>query len=671
MDGYGFSNEDNLSNWEFARLLVHEGEFNEAHKRFLAEIDYNDSFDALVYDDHGHLLNRMGRYDDAIVKFDSYLSSHPDYVSSLFGKGISYMGLNSLDEAISYFDKVLEFDNRHADAWYYSAIILGNPFYHNYDCSLAKERYEKYQNLKEDYINNPIYFDESFDDLTLEEVHKYYNVSDFFRLIEQLLERGNIAEFDYFFNDYCRLSCLNEDDRKEQFNIFRLFEDASSLVSKIEGFNRRKNIECRFESAGFDDNLICDLSSRLGGLSVEDKGMLVELMDYFKGSRLSLDDINDLIRKNVLVEEMSFDSFNEIREDIVKRCIEENNDEIVKPIKKDYDADMKYFKNESVKSSKKIESLYEEKESLSKKIEGLNQIIQNQKVNDKKQSIRSNIDKSDESMGESQSLIDKYYNDLLLINNKLLEKAKSCLEDNKEVSFNNNVFGIHNENYMADLDDLKDKYGIKEDVLELVKTVYILFDKKDFSGAYEFLGYHKDLMHEFNRVGLKEYWDLLRVTLLSCDDKIEDAYNRIKQIRKMKEKSEDKKDDGEFPKEEIYPIGWLNLGNICFSYAILQSNGSTKKAVEDSKKILKNAYEYYDLARKDFGNRKGKFNFNEGSEEKFINHIKLMNSRKNLYTNLIQLKLSQSDFEKEFKKINGLQQEIKKDLSKLENSEKK
>ena len=365
MDGYGFSNEDNLSNWEFARLLVHEGEFNEAHKRFLAEIDYNDSFDALVYDDHGHLLNRMGRYDDAIVKFDSYLSSHPDYVSSLFGKGISYMGLNSLDEAISYFDKVLEFDNRHADAWYYSAIILGNPFYHNYDCSLAKERYEKYQNLKEDYINNPIYFDESFDDLTLEEVHKYYNVSDFFRLIEQLLERGNIAEFDYFFNDYCRLSCLNEDDRKEQFNIFRLFEDASSLVSKIEGFNRRKNIECRFESAGFDDNLICDLSSRFGGLSVEDKSMLVELMDYFKGSRLSLDDINDLIHEYVFEGEMSLVSFNENREDIVKNCIEENDYKIARTVEKKVNSELnkKIVENEQLRENvdnlnKKIKLLY-------------------------------------------------------------------------------------------------------------------------------------------------------------------------------------------------------------------------------------------------------------------------------------------------------------------------
>ena len=370
MVGNGFGNADNISDWELGRRLVRERKFSEANKRFFAEIDHNDSANRLVLNDHGHLFNMMGEYENAIVKFDSFLSSHSDYVSSLFGKGISCMGLNKLDEAKSYFDKVLEIDGMHADAWYYSAIILGNPFYHNYDCSLAKERYENYQDLKEDYIKNPSYFDVPFDDLSLEEVHGYYKVSDFFRLIEQLLERGNIGELDNVLKVYGRLYCF-EDDFDELFDIFRLFDDVS-LVDKIDRFNRNKNIEERFESAGFDD----DLSSRFGCLSIEDKGMLVELMDYFKGSRLSLDDINDLIREYVFEGEMSLVSFNEIREDIVKNRIGENDYIIARNVEKKVNSELNYYKEENNKLKEQYELLYKEKESLSKENDNLNQKIQ-------------------------------------------------------------------------------------------------------------------------------------------------------------------------------------------------------------------------------------------------------------------------------------------------------
>ena len=373
-----FNNHDNISNWELGRIFVREGKFDDAHRCFLAEVTHSDSANTLVYNDHGHLLNMMGRYDDAIVKFDSFLSSHPDYASSLFGKGISFIGLNRLDEALSCFERVLEIDGEHADAWYYSAIIYANHFYHDHDLSYAKECFERYLNSRDAYIKNPNYFKKPFDDLYLEELHDYYEVSDFFILIDQLLESDDIDEFDNFLKDYEGLYCFDEEDSDKQSDIFSLFGDDDYLVEKIDEFNRSKKIEDKFESAGFEDGLIDDLSSRFDGLSIENKKVLVELMDYSKGFRLSLTDINDLIREIVLEGEMSLDSFNENKEYIVKNRIEENNYKLARNVEKKVNSEWnkKIAENEQLKGNMDdLNKKIAENEQLKGNVDDLNKKI--------------------------------------------------------------------------------------------------------------------------------------------------------------------------------------------------------------------------------------------------------------------------------------------------------
>ena len=135
----------NDSNWDIGRKFVRKGQFDDANRCFNAELNHSNSPNTFVYNDHGHLFNMMGRYEDAIDKFDSCLSSYPNYASSLFGKGISYIGLNKLDDALLEFKKVFKKDENHADAWFYSAIIYGNPFYPKYDPGCAKKCYENYK----------------------------------------------------------------------------------------------------------------------------------------------------------------------------------------------------------------------------------------------------------------------------------------------------------------------------------------------------------------------------------------------------------------------------------------------------------------------------------------------------------------------------------------------
>ena len=522
-----FNNSGNVSNWELGRIFVREGKFDDAHRCFLAEVTLSDSANTFVYNDHGHLLNMMGRYDDAIVKFDSYLSSHPDYASSLFGKGISFIGLNRLDEALYWFDKALKSDCEHADAWYYSAIIYANPFFHKSNIGIAKEYYKNYLDSRENYINNPKYFNELLYNLPLEEVHDYYNVSDLFRLIDQLLNNGNIEDL-----------FIEEVDGEEGDDSYRLFDDVS-LVEKIDKFNSKKNIEVKFESAGFSDCLIKDLSSHFGGLSIEDKIVLVDLMDYFKGFRLSLTDINDLIRENVIEDEMSLDSVNENRENIANDRIEENDEKLLNSIKEEVlnsvredfnirNAENKQLRDENNELKNKNESLTNENESLSKENESLSEDykklkkdIQKQKGVSKKQNNQPNM------ISENNKLIKDMSSSIENLCNELIKQTESCLRDEYEnASSENRLSGLKNIDYKQDLKEMMmkrfaEKYDISEKDMEKHKDVLKKLKDPDTTGMAKDNA-QADLKKLEEKYVISEedmeFWRRLEITSISEED---------------------------------------------------------------------------------------------------------------------------------------------------------
>ena len=295
-----------------------------------------------VFIHHGNLLNRLGQYNGAIAKFNSFLNNHPKDVSCLFGKGISNIGLLNLDDALSLFGEVIDICPSHADAYFYSAIIYCNPFYQNYDSSRAKEFYEKYQIKREDFFkNNPEYFDQLDDDLSpdklgeyYDEIHNFYNLSDLFIFINQLLESGSEYQFNNFLEDYNKLNFINEYP-EEQFSIFRLFNDDTSLLDKIESFNSNKSVEDEFKYIGYDKVLIDDLSSKFKGLTIDDKETLIKIRDFIKNSDLSFKDLHDLIRENVLEGNMSIDSFYKKRKYIIKSRINENNRKLKRIVEKE------------------------------------------------------------------------------------------------------------------------------------------------------------------------------------------------------------------------------------------------------------------------------------------------------------------------------------------------
>ena len=658
-----FNNSGNVSNWELGRISVRERKFDDAHRRFLAEVTHSRSANTLVYNDHGHLLNMMGRYDDAIVKFDSFLSSHPDYVSSLFGKGISFIGLNRLDEALSCFDKVLEIDDGHADAWYYSAIIYANPFYHNYNPSLAKERYKKYLDSRENFIKNPNYFKKPFDDLSLEELHDYYEVSDFFILIDQFLDNGNFDEFDRVLKDYGGLYCL-EDDLDELLDIFRLFDADDYLVDRIDLFNSNKSIGDRFESAGFDD----DLSSRFDGLSIENKKVLVELMDYFKGFRLSLTDINDLIREHILDGEMSLESFNGKREYIVNKRIDENDEELIKNDRENFKikiAENKQLKEQIVKKDELIKELSKENNDLRRDIQNSEDL--NKKLLD--QPNRS-LDTYDELLEEIKYLMDKYCTD-----NELLNKMESFLkDDNEDVCSMNIISGINNEDYQEDLEDFKEKYGISEDVLNTFDLTFKDFYEDNFEEPSTL--FWNNLRKEFRTDELRNYMLFLKATSFSRNGKLKDAYEiiilsrlKIDDYKKKKEKRQkESKRTEQVEEKEKYPIGWFNFGNICFDYA----NSQFVKSKKAKKEAYELAYFCYDCAKSSISNLEEKsgyeFNFKDkNSEEDFKNNVSRMIDSRKIYDDLEKFnKLLK--IKGDLSKLEELQLEINEDLSELKNS---
>ena len=713
---------DNISNWKLGRDFAREGNFSEANRHFEAELTHSNPPNSLVLDDHGHLLNRMGKYQDAIDKFENLLNSVDDYVSSLFGIGISYIGLNKLDDALKYFKKVNKLDEGHADAWYYSAIIYGNPFYRHSNIKCAERGYNKYRKYKESYIKNQDYFQKPFNNLTWDELHNYYKCSSLFRLIEQSLEKGNLYEFVNFFNKYKKLYCFDEDDLDKQFDIVRLFDDDIPLDYKIDNFHEEKNIEDKFESAGFEDDLINGLSSKLGLISIEDKKKLNEIMDYSKISQLSFNDINELVRENVLGGYMSLDVFYENREDIFNKCIKKNKSKYQREVEKRVNVELK----KQVKINKELKLNLNEKDDMIKELKSelkvkndefvelkcnLNEKddvidklkselkVKNDEVvelkcylnekNEGNQKLEDNLSNNYESLSNEniiqsehssdnydfsttdiKSLMENHFSDLKKSLDSRLEEMESYLNNDQDVSSMNILSGINNQCYQDDLDYIKNECDLSEDNLKNLKNAFKAFYNGNFGSASHTLGLD-NLRKAFNETHeLKNYRILLKVTSMSCENVLDDEnFNiYIKKNLKLnvyKKNKEGKLDKGIKLKKEKYPMGWFNLGNICFDYANSQSVGSTKKSQKNAKEAYELAYFCYKCAKNSISNSEENSDYvfkfkDKKNEQEFKNNVLRMISN-------CEIKILQQKIKDELKTFDELQNKISDVLEKWDN----
>ena len=60
-------------------------------------------------------------YDDAIVYYDKVIELNPSYISAWNNKGIALYRLKMYESAINCYDKAIEIDPNHANAWYNKA----------------------------------------------------------------------------------------------------------------------------------------------------------------------------------------------------------------------------------------------------------------------------------------------------------------------------------------------------------------------------------------------------------------------------------------------------------------------------------------------------------------------------------------------------------------------
>lgn len=102
----------------------------------------------------GRVHNKLRNYKEASSCFDTVLTMDENHIHSLFGKGITCLGLNKWDDALDLFKKAIEIDNANANSYYYVSIILqskGDDKAHEYYSKFIELDNDEFKQIRSDY----------------------------------------------------------------------------------------------------------------------------------------------------------------------------------------------------------------------------------------------------------------------------------------------------------------------------------------------------------------------------------------------------------------------------------------------------------------------------------------------------------------------------------------
>ena len=243
-----------------------------------------------IRSDMGVVYNKLRNFNEGLNCFNNVLNMDENHVDSLFGKGISCLGLNKWDDALDSFLKAKEIDDTNANFYYYISIILQS----DYD-DKACEYYSKFIEL---------------DNEEFKQIRSDYNFGLIFQDAELKLANNKKLNL-HDFTDVLKSFDLKEDEIDNYLKTLPYDE----LISKINELNdlhheenekriiRGQYLEMGFTDEDVDDYLIIDgidklkedIISRINDNPFPDK-MEINI-------ELHCDDVSKYIFEEITIEE--------------------------------------------------------------------------------------------------------------------------------------------------------------------------------------------------------------------------------------------------------------------------------------------------------------------------------------------------------------------------------
>ena len=248
-----------------------------------------------IRSDMGVVYNKLRNFNEGLNCFNNVLNMDENHVDSLFGKGISCLGLNKWDDALDSFLKAKEIDDTNANFYYYISIILQS----DYD-DKACEYYSKFIEL---------------DNEEFKQIRSDYNFGLIFQDAELKLANNKKLNL-HDFTDALKSFDLKEDEIDNYLKTLPYDE----LISKINELNdlhheenekriiRSQYLEMGFTDEDVDDYLIIDgidklkedIISRINDNPFPDK-MEINI-------ELHCDDVSKYIFEEITIEEKQIKS---------------------------------------------------------------------------------------------------------------------------------------------------------------------------------------------------------------------------------------------------------------------------------------------------------------------------------------------------------------------------